>query len=243
VLGGGQIFCKGDINLEGKSQVSVKPDKGVAIYAEGDINLKPMSIVDDDDSGMADKINKFITTGIISYVEDALSNGQVPSHITIGAKDLKDFIRNVLDFSTNWGGHSNENFRDYIKRQYPDVDDKDISTMIKTLIQNNSYISGNNIVIDTFSLQNIFSSESKKIDPHDMTIKGLVYTRKNFSADTGGYNLSITGSLIVNGISPDGNLIVSNGKNVVFSYDPSYLKLLFKFNPTASLKKLFWANF
>lgn len=120
-----------------------------------------------------------------------------------------------------------------------------ISRMLRSLIAANSTVQNGKVTIDLLGIQALANGTEggKKIDPQDVAIEGLVYTRRNFSADAGGYNLNLTGALVVNGSGTDGKISISNGKAVVFCYDPAFTQLLSKSNPTCRLKRFFWANF
>ena len=99
VTGEGKIFCGGNLTMNAGSQLETKPQSGVAIYADGNVNIKEAKNLSSDSSDMENQI-------IEEAIQEARDNNitTVSKTQTYNTSDFIDGGSTTEDFSTQTNG-------------------------------------------------------------------------------------------------------------------------------------------
>jgi len=256
--GEGSVYCSGDIMFQGRSQLSASPDRGVSLYAGGDIELRSIDAVADQDidTSRMTAMNRDLASALSGYFDQELGELPYGAQPRIPSDETKQTLKDVVNMPyTDGNGQYWPTFKDYMSETYG-IKGQDSRSLLLTMITKNSEQvtevnlntghTGRSWMVRLDDVETISvggSVSSGAITIQDMMFMGLIYTRGNFKAVPDGNSLSITGGLVARGTEGDinsGAIIVDQSGDVNFHYDPSYLKLLNAVSNSCRIKKLFW---
>ncbi|MDQ7826274.1 MAG: hypothetical protein RDV48_25960 [Candidatus Eremiobacteraeota bacterium] len=236
--GTGSVVAGSQVDFEAKSVLQPDPQKGLAIYSKGNINLHKISAteaLDDPSTYLREAFNNIGTehghgghgghggdtedTGFTSI--DRATDELLETHVTYGSQSirLEDLLRSNFSFTK-------ENAE---------------SLATKLITQNSTKELGHSTYDQS---QHRFRYYLKKPDDptwqdvtfSDSIIKGVIYTWKDFNADMVGGSLTIQGALVAYGGNPltqepgedsgYGKVTIRGGDCINIIYDPNYVGLL-----------------
>ncbi len=214
--GSGSVVSGGDVCFEGKSELKPDPEIGLAIYAQGNINLNRINVKE----AVNDPSNKF---------KEAFANFIIDNKGP-NIKELQPASRTILDTLIH-DGKNKKTLRDVLAAQFG-YDSSQAQNLALKLLTKNTIGDG----ISGYAIIAPNSAGWCDVVPRDSNVKGIIYTWKNFNADVDGGSLTLRGAVVAYGGDPgsqepgegsaDGEIHIKGSQCFNLIYDPNYFAIL-----------------
>lgn len=254
--GVGTVLCKGDLEMEARSQLAAAEETGISIYSGGNININEIQTMPKNAEGLdAFSADDYTSAQIvINYLEGEKAAGNFPG--TSGY---------YIDGMTNYSPI------DFDKDSDIDQTDgecwnllKEIGVVSKTQ-QGWEYLKLNNGTLNKIkSAQSVGlkyvedgdagrgeddgEDDEDDASPFDSVFRGLVFACKNFNVDSENTAFKLEGGLVAYGGTPGGDtdpetgIININADEVEFIYDTRYLSILQELGEN-KIETLYWGSY
>ncbi|MCE1247237.1 MAG: hypothetical protein LWY06_11380 [Firmicutes bacterium] len=250
IKGIGTIVLKGNLDMQGESQLSAVEDSGISIYAQGDININAIPVTpraikgieklsDDDRHRLNDAI------GMICDWTSNMQSASIAAHMPKQdkyalAKSNCQFRYGVDDDTWNLfkqvGLVTVGDLGCYKNVEYLYITEADVNKAIAADLKYTSNATKMNKM-------------GKKVDPKDCKFTGLIFTCKNFNVNIPNNDFALTGGLVAYGGDPasgaasaGAGFININANSAEFNYDTKYLSMLQGLS-SSKIETLYWGSY
>jgi hypothetical protein len=246
----GTVIVKGNLDMQGESQLSAVEDSGISIYAKGDISINPIKVNPAKIKGAEE-----LTAGEIALLNDA-------------KETIKKYTEDINLVNKTQGRPENDSYEitkfDATNRQGllgGKITEEQWTLLTQTKLTHIDTCKGScikvtpddiELAIDNgykYPASNLTNKEGKTIDPKDCKFTGLIFTCKNFNVNIPANRFALIGGLVAYGGDPESGTSTAgtgsiniNAYSADFTYDTKYLSMLTGLT-ASKIETLYWGSY